>query len=274
MLYPGAMGVTVGAAAKAAGATVLWASAGRSAATQSRAQAAGFAERDGLAAVLSDSGVVLSVCPPDAALALSHAVAELGFAGLFVDCNAVSPATALEIGQTVEAAGARFVDGGIIGPPACHAGATRLYLSGAAAADAARLFQGSVLEAVVCGPRPGAASAVKMCYAAWTKGSAAMLLAIRATAEAEGVSAALTGEWSLSMPGLEAESDDAAAQSAAKAWRFAGEMNQIADTFAANGQPEGFHRAAAAIYDRLASFKDATDPVELDAVLAVLNQKP
>ena len=272
LLNPGEMGATVGAAAKAVGATVLWASDGRGPVTRERAEAAGFEERGGLGDLLADADVVLSVCPPHAAPDVAAEVAALGFAGLYVDGNAVAPATALKIGHRVEAAGARFVDGGIIGPPARHAGGTRLYLSGAAAAEAARLFEGSVLAAMVCGPRPGAASALKMCYAAWTKGSAAMLMAIRATAEAEGVSAALTGEWALSMPGLEAESEDAAL-GAAKAWRFAGEMREIADTFAANGQPDGFHAAAADLYDRLASFKDAPDPVALDAVIAVLNEK-
>ena len=273
LLNPGAMGVTIGAAAKAGGATVLWAAAGRGAATRERAEAAGLEERGDLAAVLADAQVVLAVCPPHAAVDLAGQVAGLGFTGLYVDGNAVSPATALAIGRRVEAGGARFVDGGIIGPPARHAGSTRLYLSGEGASDAARLFQGSVLGAVVCGPRPGAASALKMCYAAWTKGSAAMLLAIRATAEAEGVSAALTDEWALSMPGLEADSEDAAAHSATKAWRFAGEMREIADTLAANGQPDGFHHAAADLYDRLVDFKDAADPVPLDAVIAVLNGK-
>ena len=266
------MGVTIGAAAKASGATVLWAAAGRGTATRERAAVAGLEERDDLAAVLAEAQVVLAVCPPHAALDLAGAVAGHGFTGLYVDGNAVSPATARAIGQRVEAAGARFVDGGIIGPPARHAGCTRLYLSGGGAEDAAQLFQGSVLGAVVCGSRPGAASALKMCYAVWTKGSAAMLMAVRATAEAEGVSAALTDEWALSMPGLEAESEDAAGHSAAKAWRFAGEMREIADTLAANGQPAGFHTAAAELYDRLAGFKDA-DSVSLDAVIAVLNEK-
>mgnify|MGYP001180378252 CR=1 FL=1 len=159
ILNPGAMGVTIGAAAKAGGSTVLWASQGRSEATRARAEAAGLAERDTLAAVVAESDVVLSVCPPHAAVDLAHEVAALGFAGLYVDGNAVAPASALEIGHRVEVAGARFVDGGIIGLPARHAGSTRLYLSGDSAPEAAALFQGSVLAAVVCGDRPGAASA-------------------------------------------------------------------------------------------------------------------
>ena len=270
ILNPGAMGVTVGAAAKAGGARVLWASAERSAATRARAEAAGLEDGGDLAAVLGVCDKVLSVCPPDAAVALAETVAGHGFAGLYVDGNAVAPATALAIGGIVEAAGARFVDGGLIGPPAREAGTTRLYLSGAAAADAAALFAGSALEAIVIDERPGAASALKMCYAAYTKGTSALLMAIRALAASHGVTPPLTAEWARSMPGLEAESEDAAAHSAAKAWRFAGEMREIAATFAAADLPDGFHLAAAEVYDRLAGFKDAAEPVALDAAVEAL----
>lgn len=270
ILNPGAMGVTVGAAARAGGARVLWASEGRSAATRARAEDAGLVDGGDLASVLGACEVVLSVCPPDAAVTLAEAVAGHGFAGLYVDCNAVAPATALAIGEVVEAAGARFVDGGLIGPPARQAGTTRLYLSGADAKQAAALFAGSALEAIVVDARPGAASALKMCYAAYTKGSSALLMAIRALAASHGVTPTLCAEWARSMPGLEAESEDAAAHSAAKAWRFAGEMREIAETFAAADLPAGFHLAAAEVYDRLTGFKGTAEPVALDAAVDAL----
>ena len=271
LLNPGAMGVTVGAAAAAAGgARVLWASEGRGAATRARAEAAGLEDGGGLAEVLGACDTVLSVCPPHAAVALAEAVAGHGFAGLYVDCNAVAPATALAIGGIIEAAGARFVDGGLIGPPARAAGTTRLYLSGADAAQAAQLFAGSALEAIAFDARPGAASALKLCYAAYTKGSSALLMAIRALAASHEVTPALCAEWARSMPGLEAESEEAAAHSAAKAWRFAGEMREIADTFAAADLPAGFHLAAAEVYDQLAGFKGTAEPVALDAAVEAL----
>ena len=270
ILNPGAMGVTVGAAAAAGGARVLWASAGRGAATRARAEAAGLEDGGGLAAVLGACDTVLSVCPPHAAVALAETVARHGFDGLYVDCNAVSPATVLAIGERVEAAGARFVDGGLIGPPARKVGTTRLYLSGAAAGDAATLFAGSALEAIAFDARPGAASALKMCYAAYTKGNSALLMAIRALAAAHDVTPMLCAEWARSMPGLESESEDAAAGSAAKAWRFAREMREIAETFAGADLPAGFHLAAAEVYDRLTGFKDAVEPVALDAAVGAL----
>jgi hypothetical protein len=92
-----------------------------------------------------------------------------------------------------------------------------------------------------------------MAYAAWTKGSAALLLAIRELAQARGVEDALSAEWARSLPELEGRSAAAARSAAAKGWRWIGEMHEIADTFAASDLPDGFHRAAAEVYERLVS---------------------
>jgi 3-hydroxyisobutyrate dehydrogenase-like beta-hydroxyacid dehydrogenase len=231
-----------------------------------RAAEALLEDKTSLAALASSSDVIISVCPPEAATALAKSVAGTSFEGIYVDANAVSTGTAREVAAIIENAGARFVDGGIIGPPARRRGSTRLYLSGAEASSVASVFQGSVLEAVVIDPRVGAASALKMCYAAWTKGSAALLTATRALALAEGVEAALLVEWSLSKPELEARSA-AARDSAFKAWRFAGEMREIAATFEASGLPGGFHCAAADIYERLAVYKDCDPAPELSELI-------
>jgi len=101
LLHPGDMGSVVGACAVAAGSRVLWASEGRSRDSRERATAAGLQDVGGLGVVLAGSDVLISVCPPHAALDLARAVAALRFSGLFVDANAVSPATAREIGATV-----------------------------------------------------------------------------------------------------------------------------------------------------------------------------
>jgi 3-hydroxyisobutyrate dehydrogenase-like beta-hydroxyacid dehydrogenase len=267
LLHPGEMGASIGAAARAAGTSVCWASAGRSDASRRRAAEAGIDDAHTLAALAARSDVILSVCPPEAARSLAENVLGAGFKGIFVDANAVSSATARDLASMVEDAGAHFVDGGIIGPPAHREGTTRLYLSGAEASSVASAFRGSPLEALVIGPRPGAASALKMSYAAWTKGSAALLTAIRALARAEGVEAALLEEWSLSQPGLEARSAAGARNNAFKAWRFAGEMREIAATFEASGLPGGFHQAAADIYQRLAAYKDCEPAPDLSEVI-------
>jgi 3-hydroxyisobutyrate dehydrogenase-like beta-hydroxyacid dehydrogenase len=246
ILHPGEMGAAVGAALRARGHDVAWASAGRSPQTAARAAAAGLRDAGSAAALAEACDLLVSVCPPHAAATVAAEVR--GFAGIYVDANAVAPATARALGTEVAGRGATFVDGGIIGPPPRTAGTTRLYLSGAAAPAVAEAFAGSALEPRLVSERPGDASAVKMTYAAWTKGTAALVLAARAVARAEGVEAHLVGEWALSLPELEAEHARAARSAAAKGWRWVGEMEEIAATFAAAGRPDGFHRAAADVF--------------------------
>ena len=244
LLHPGEMGAAVGQCLTGAGHTVLWVPDGRSAATRERAAAAGL-DGCGWAEMSVRSDVIVSVCPPGAALDVARAVA--GFGGLYLDANAIAPATAGEVAAIVTAGGAGYVDGGIVGPPPLAPGHTRLYLSGPRAAEVQALFGGTKVDARVV-PPPGTASAVKMAYASWTKGSAALLLAARALARAEGVESVLLEEWGISQPGLEKRWDGAAGAAAAKGWRWVAEMEQIAATMAAAGLPEGFHQAAAEIY--------------------------
>jgi 3-hydroxyisobutyrate dehydrogenase-like beta-hydroxyacid dehydrogenase len=209
----------------------------------------------------------VSVCPPDAALAMAREVAASGFTGTYLDANAVAPATARDIHAVV---GDAFVDGGIVGPPAWKPGTTRLYLSGPKAAEVACWFEGSPTDARVVDGGAGAASALKMAYAAFTKGSAALLLAIRALAEREGVTAPLLEEWDLSQPGLARRSEWTARGTSGKAWRFEGEMREIAATFQAAGLPDGFHEAAAEVYRRMRDLKDVDGGANLESVLEAL----
>jgi len=260
LLHPGNMGSTIGACAAAGDARVLWVSAQRSAATRARAQRRGLIETASLAEALGQSEIVLSVCPPEFAAETAKSVAALKFRGIYVDANAVSRATAEEIGRIVTAAGADFVDGGIIGAPVERAGTTRLYLSGPRAAEIAELFTGSMLDARAIGDVPGAASALKVAYAAWTKCTDILVLTIRAFAGREGIDQALLQEWAISQPALEKKCERAAAVAAPKAWRFVGEMREISEAFETAGLPGGFHLAAAEICERLAGFKDQTAP--------------
>ena len=266
LLHPGEMGATVGAAAREDEVQVVWASHGRSPPTRARADKAGLTDVGTLSALVEHSRIIICVCPPDAATDLARAVAGQRFSGVYVDANAVSPATVREVRQIVEAGGASFVDGGIIGPPALTPGTTRLYLSGGEAARVAACFRRGPLDARVLDGPPGAASALKMAYAAWTKGSAALLIAIRTLAINEGVDAALTREWELSQAGLPGRSADAVRSNARKAWRFSGEMEEIADTFDAAGLPDGFHRAAADIYRRMTGYKDTAHAPSVEEV--------
>jgi 3-hydroxyisobutyrate dehydrogenase-like beta-hydroxyacid dehydrogenase len=245
LLHPGEMGAAVGAVLVKQGHRVVWASAGRSAKTRERAQAAGLEDAGSVGRVVQLSDVIVSVCPPHAAREVSRSVA--GFEGVFVDANAVAPATARELSETVAGAGGEFVDGGIVGPPPGAAGTTRLYLSGSAAAGVADLFAGSAVDARVVSDEVGAASAVKMAYAAWTKGTAALLIAIRELARAEQVEPVLLEEWRASLPELVERSERAVRSGQAKGWRWVGEMEEIAATFSVAGLPGGFHQAAAEV---------------------------
>jgi 3-hydroxyisobutyrate dehydrogenase-like beta-hydroxyacid dehydrogenase len=263
VLHPGQMGATVAAACRA---PVLWVGEGRSEATRRRAADAGLEEVATLAEAADRAQLIVSVCPPAAAVDLARAVAATGWDGLYVDANAVSPATARGIGELVP----RYVDGGIVGPPALRAGTTRLYLSGPGAAEVAELWAGGPLEPRVVEGGPGAASAVKMAYAAWTKGNSALLFAVRALAEAEGVSGALDEEWAISQPDLAGRLERIAAGASPKAWRWVGEMEEIAATFGAAGLPDGFHLAAADIYRRLAGFRDAESSISPEAAIGAI----
>lgn len=270
LLHPGEMGASVGASGRTGGHRVLWASQGRGADTARRAAAAGLEDAGTVAAVITASDVVLSVCPPHAALDVARSVAGHGFRKLYVDGNAVSPATSREIARIVEAAGATYVDGGIIGPPPDRPGTTRLYLSGASAGRVKALFEGAPLEAIALPGELTAASAIKMCYAAWTKGSQALLMAVRALATAEGVDEALLAEWHRSQADLPRRSETAAKSTARKAWRWVGEMDEIAATFAADGLPDGFHRASSELYRRMTVYKDAAAPPSIEDVAKTL----
>jgi 3-hydroxyisobutyrate dehydrogenase-like beta-hydroxyacid dehydrogenase len=251
LLHPGEMGAAVGGCLVSVGHTVLWDPAGRSRASTGRALAAELSGV-GFGSLVSQSSVIFSICPPHAALDVARQVADSGYGGIYVDANAISVATASEVAAVVTAGGASYVDGGIIGPPPETPGHTRLYLSGERADEVRVLLRRSALDARIAEGPPFAASAVKMAYAAWTKGTSALLLAARALARAEGVEQTLLAEWALSQPALSRQSERAAGSAASKGWRWIGEMQEIAASMTAVGLPDGFHQAAAEIFGRAA----------------------
>lgn len=251
LLNPGEMGAAVGQCLTGRGYTVLWASDGRSEQTAERAKAAGLDDAGTAREVAGRAGIILSICPPHAAVDVAWAVH--GFTGIYLDANAVAPGTARQVAELIATSGGRYVDGGIIGSPPVAPGASRLYLSGADEAAVSvvhDLFAGTALEPRIVAGAATAASAVKMAYASWTKGSSALLLAARALAHAEGVEDALLAEWALSQPQLASQVERSARAAVTKGWRWVGEMEEIAQTMAGAGLPDGFHEAAAEIFRR------------------------
>lgn len=270
LLHPGDMGISVGASIKKSGRNVYWVSEGRSQKTKDRAASQDLKDAGTLQQLCDTCSVIFSVCPPHAAEDVAAQVVSCGFSGLYVDANAISPQRSIRIGKTMGEAGIAYVDGGIVGGPAWRPGTTWLHLSGEEAAAAADCFSAGPMETNAIGPDVGKASAVKMCFAAFTKGSTALLCGIISTAEALGVREALFEQWNRA-------GGDAANQRAqqvrgvtAKAWRFAGEMEEISSTFEDAGLPGGFHAAAADIYRRIGHFKDAPEVPSLEKVLAAL----
>lgn len=272
VLHPGAMGVSVAASFAAAGHEVRWVLQGRSDATAERATAAGLASVETLADGCDHAELVVSVCPPAAALDVARSVAVAGFTGTYLDANAISPATMAEVASVVEATGATAADGSIIGLPAHQPGTTRLYVAGVGASVLADDLNGGPLSVISIEGDIGAASALKMAYAGWTKGSSALLLALVAFASEMGVYDALLAEWEQSMPQMPAQVEGRAAGVSPKAWRFVGEMEEIAASLRAAGISGAFHDGAADTFARLAGFKGAGSPPDLAAVIEALRE--
>lgn len=265
ILHPGQMGTIVAETVRNSGHEGLWASAGRSAETRRRAEAAGLADAGSVARLSESCSVIVSVCPPEFAEDLAREVAGAAFRGLYVDANAISPERARRIGARITEAGGAFLDGSIIGMPARTRGQTWLYVSGENAAGAAPYFCGGPLEFEVLGDYAGQASALKMCFAAHSKGTAALQTAVLAAAEGLGVQDALARQWGRSGPNFE-QVVASVRTAAPKAWRFTAEMREIADTFESAGVPKGFPVAAEEVYGRLAGFKGAAE-IRLEDIL-------
>lgn len=274
ILHPGEMGSAVAATLVNSGMQVSWCNENRSAATLARAEALGLTTHTTLQALSDDSDLIISVCPPHAASAQAQAVLACGYQGLYADINAIAPDTMRQIADDLSASGITVIDGGIIGLPPVARGTTWLYLSGPAADQISHCFKAGPLEVNILGDKIGQASGLKMCFAANSKGMAAMHTAILGAAEAMGVREALEQQWEIYNPGFSAKTHDRIQQVARKAWRFTGEMQEIASTLASCGMPPEFHQGAAEIYARQAGFKDTTEQPSIARVLAAVSQKP
>src|SRR5919106_5745368 len=129
ILHPGEMGISIAASAMNNGHLVYWLSEGRSDKTRTRAEKHNLIEFDLLSQFCRTCETIISVCPPHAAEEVARSMIEVGFKGLYLDANAISPQRAIKIGHMLEANNIQFVDGGIIGGPAWTPKETCLYLS-------------------------------------------------------------------------------------------------------------------------------------------------
>lgn len=252
IMSPGEMGHAIGRRLREHGLRVLTCLRGRSARTAALAAAAGIEDAGDDETLVREADVLLAVLVPAEALGLARRIAtalqSTGATLLYVDCNAVAPQTARQIEQVVTAAGARFVDAGIIGgPPAPGSPGPRFYASGAHASEFASL-RAYGLDIRVIGDQAGQASGLKMCYAALTKGLTALATELLVAAEALGLSEPLRDELQASQPALLGWIERQAPGMPPKAYRWVGEMEEIAATFGALGLTPRMHEGAAELY--------------------------
>ena len=273
ILHPGEMGISLAASACNSDHEVLWASEGRSEKTRTRAKDHGLKDVGNLQTLCEKSPVVVSVCPPHAAEETARRVLACGYKGIYVDANAISPQHTLQIGTLMTEAGVDFVDGGVIGPPAWKPGTTWLYLSGVAADKIPQYFSAGPLETHVLSEKVGDASSLKICYAAYNKGSIALLCAVLAGAEQLGVRGELLEHWERQSANLAGGKAQALVEGIIrKAWRFTGEMEEIAATFEHVGVTGEFHEAAKHLYEKLVQYKDAAETPPQQEILEALVQ--
>jgi len=268
IIAPGEMGSAVAARLAERGVKVTTSLAGRSAASAARAERARMVAVADDDALVAEADFFLSICPPGEAVALAQRfVPALTWARkkpIYVDCNAISPATALEIGAVLEPTSCPYVDGGIIGPPPPpNATGTRIYVSGAAAKEVARLSEFGVAFPPLDGPI-GAASALKMSYGGITKGFTAVAVAMVLGATRAGSASALHKELELSQPHLLAWLTRQVPRMYPKAYRWVAEMEEISH-FLENGTPSGdMFEAIARLYEDIAAV--AREPSSGDAI--------
>lgn len=272
IIAAGAMGAPLGGRLAENGLQVRTSLEGRSTASRERALAAGLADVE--EAPLAAADIILSVVPPDVSLPLAERIAAIarpaGHDPVYVDCNAINPQTAKQVGSIIEAAGMAFVDGGIIGGPPREGYSPKLFVSGPRADAVAVLNDFGLTVPVLNGP-VGAASALKMSYAGITKGIIATASAMILAAERAGAGEALRDELSKSQVPLFEGFSRGIPDSFSKARRWVPEMEQIAG-FTADPAGESIYGGFASHYRRLAD--DVDGEGALKTILSDFFKKP
>ncbi|MEX2523429.1 MAG: DUF1932 domain-containing protein [Gammaproteobacteria bacterium] len=258
----GDMGSAVGRVLSEHGYRVITSLDGRSGHSSRLAGGAGIEDAGDLSNVVGQADVLLSIMPPAAAEGFAHSAAA-AMAGqtplLYVECNAISPARSMRIGAAVTEAGGRYVDGGIIGAaPGISDQPPRFYVSGIET-DALLELNGKGIEVVSMGGEIGRASAIKMTFAALTKGTNALRTAVLLAGEKLAVGRELREEFRYRLPEEYERMERRVPYLAADAERWHGEMREIEDTFRAAGISGGFHEAAAWVFELLSKSELATE---------------
>ncbi|MBT2507506.1 DUF1932 domain-containing protein [Streptomyces sp. ISL-98] len=273
ILHPGSMGAAVAAQAKRTGATVLWCPEGRSGASKKRARRYGLAAATDLSEMSQRCEVILSLCPPANAEEVAAAVAAESFSGVYVDGNAISPARMARISAIMLPTGAAVVDGSVIGSPPSESKTPRLYLSGpeSALVAVAHLFEDTAVEPHLLAGGIGKASALKLAYSSYQKTSRALAAIAYALASDHGLQDELLDIATGRTTSYLAETAYIP-KVAARAWRWAPEMREVADALDEASLPTELAEAAASVMERWVDSRD--EPLELSEALAQLHKLP
>ena len=266
VMSPGDMGHAIGATLRHGGLRVVTCLRGRSERTAALAAKAGIEDLPDDGTLVREADVLLSVLAPAGARPLAGRIAAALRATradlVYADINAIAPQTTREIGRVVTEAGARFVDGGIIGgPPRPGVSSPRIYLSGEHAAGLLALKQRG-LDVRLLGPDVGQASGLKMCYGALTKGLTALATELLTAAEAMGLRDALAAELAQGQSAILGSVERSIPGMPPKAYRWVAEMEEIAATFGALGLPPEMHQGAANLYRFIAQTPLGTETPE------------
>ncbi|MEV6669924.1 DUF1932 domain-containing protein [Streptomyces sp. NPDC051162] len=273
ILHPGSMGAAVADQARRSGAEVLWCPTGRSASSKARAERYGLTPVRALHEMTERADIILSLCPPAAAEDVARDVAACAYARIYVDGNAVSPATMANISAIVQRSGATVVDGSVVGSPPSDSKNARLYLSGPAHAlpPVSGLFEGSAVQARALSGGIGQASALKLSYSSYQKTSRALAAVAYALARDHGVEAEL-------LDIAEARTTSYLAETAyfpkvaARSWRWGPEMKEAANALEEAGLPSDLAHAAATVMGQWEGLKDTS--ADLALVLERLHTGP
>lgn len=256
LLSPGEMGQAVGAMLAGHGLCVLTCLEGRSERTRALAKTAGIGDVPSLADLVAETDMVLSVVPPTQALSVAHevaaALAQADRRTVYVDCNAIAPSSVRAVADVVTTNGGGFVDVGIIGSPPREAGTTRFYASGPDVERFAELGRFG-LDVRTLSRTIGEASALKMTYAALTKGTTAIATELLIAARRLGVYETLLAELRASQAAQFAAAARSVPRVPSVAHRWTGEMEEIAKTFAGLGLTPRIFEGVAALYRDIAS---------------------
>ncbi|MER6913333.1 DUF1932 domain-containing protein [Streptomyces sp. NPDC000594] len=268
LLHPGSMGATIGAAAVRNGHRVRWVTTGRSPRTRARAEAAGLEPCDTLAEALSGTDIALSICPAHVAEDTAMSVAEQRYEGIFVESNPITPDLVRRISDRMPAR-CSVLDGSIFGPAADSSRSARIYLAGDSGAVALvdGLFGGTAVEVRTVGSDLGTASALKLAFTSYQRSARVLAAISHALAARHGVSD-LLAEEAQGMSSNVLSAPEYLPSVAARAWRWAPEMDQIAEALRSVGLPDGLAELTGEIFHHWDTERDQNPSVE--RVLALL----